>query len=237
MSAEVESRLADRRVTEWFRRESGRKEGSTSREPAFETRSVITISRQFGAGGHTVAESLKARLGEPWQIWDKAIIEKVADSAKVRTEMVAALDEHAQSWLDEMLRISLGRDVMEPATYRRHLTQVLLVLAHQGHVITVGRGANFVLPDALNVRLQASLKHRIQTTMVREGLTHDEAARRVREVDHHREEFTRSVFGREIEDASAYDMVIQTDTLGMDATIAAIVAAAECCRKAPAARK
>jgi hypothetical protein len=173
-----------------------------------------------------VAERLAEILGEPWEVWDKALIEAVAASARVRTEMVEAMDERAQSWMDEMIRRCFRRDVLEAATYRKHLAQVLLALAQQGNKIIVGRGANFVLHEALNVRLQATEHHRLLTTMAREGLSEEEAMRKMHQVDRARAEFTFNVFGRDIDDPSAYDIFIQTDTLGVEPAIAAIAAAA-----------
>jgi len=225
MSVPNERQLADRRVTEWFRREQATREHELPElEPLVQP--VITISRQFGAGAVTVAERLAEILGKPWEVWEKTLIEAVATSAKVRTEMVETLDERAQSWMDEMLRRVFGREVMETATYRKHLAQTLLALAQQGNKIIVGRGANFVLDHALNVRLQASEQHRIKTTMAREGLDREAATKRLRSMDRSRAEFTMSVFGRDVNDPTAYDMVLNIETLGLEPSIQAIIAAA-----------
>ncbi len=222
-------RLSDQRVTEWFLREKARREREKeeSRPPAPPSPiPVITLSRQFGAGGHTVALKLVEVLGPRWQIWDKEIIEALARAAKLRTEMVETLDEHTQSWIEQMSRNLFNLRVMEPLAYRRHLTQVLLAVAQQGYKIIVGRGANFVLKDALNVRLRASEEFRIQLVMKRENVSHEEAARQIHLVDRDRSVFTRTVFAHDIDDPAAYDMTLMTDTLGFDASAAAIAAAA-----------
>jgi len=115
---------------------------------------------------------------------------------------------------------------IEPLGYRRHLTQVLLALAQQGQKVIVGRGANFILKQALNVRLRAALEFRIQQVMRLENIGHDEALRRIHKVDRERADFTRRVFDRDIEDPDAYDMIIRTNAIGFDATAEAIAAAA-----------
>jgi cytidylate kinase len=84
-----------------------------------------------------------------------------------------------------------------------------------------------VLPEALNVRLRASLEYRVRTTMQRENIPHEEALRQVQRVDRDRAIFTRSVFGHEVDDPNVYDMVLQVDTLGVDACVTAILAAAQ----------
>lgn len=221
------AREADRRVTEWFLRERARR---SRREPAAgapaKPKPVITLSRQYGAGGHTIAEKLLETLGAEWQVWDRQIIDQIAENAQIRREMVEALDERTQGWIDQFVKNVLGAQVMEIHGYRKHLVQVLLALGQQGHKILIGRGANFVLRNALNVRLHASVEYRAQAVMRLENIGHEEALRRIQRVDHERAEFTRSVFDRDIEDPTGYDMVIQTDTLGIEAAVAAIAAAA-----------
>jgi cytidylate kinase len=220
------AREADRRVTEWFLRERARREG---REPqaggARKPQPVVTISRQFGAGGHTVAQKLVEVLGPEWQIWDRQIIDQIAENAQIRRDMVEALDERTQSWMDQFVKNLLGAHVMEPHGYRKHLVQVLLALGQQGHKIIVGRGANFVLRSALNVRLHAPIEFRAEAVMRLEGIGHDEAVKQIHRVDSDRAEFTCSLFGRDIDDPAGYDMVIQTNNIGYDACVAAIAAA------------
>jgi len=217
-------RLTDGRVKEWFLLEKARRErdaarGSVRNEPL----PVITISRQYGAGGTTVAGKLRELLDADWVIWDRELIEAVATSADGRKEMVETLDEHVVSWMTQMIRNLFGVRAMDSHAYRHHLAQVLLALAHQGRKIIVGRGANFVLPAALNIRLEAALEFRVQTTMARLGLNHEAALDLVLRSDRERADFSRGVFDRDVEDRAAYDVVLQTDSLGHD-TAAAMIA-------------
>ena len=223
MSAKEE--LADRRVTEWFLREQAQTQSHVHPHRSGIPQ-VITISRQFGAGGHTVAEALANRLGEPWEVWDRNIIEKVAESANVQKEMVRALDEHSRTWVDETMRFAIGLGIMEQATFRKHLALVLASLAQQGHTITIGRGANFILPAALNVRLMANLETRANTVMQLETIDHAHALKRIQQVDKERADYTRHYFDRDINDPRAYSMVLCVSDLGIEAAVEAIAAAA-----------
>jgi cytidylate kinase len=222
-----DSLLTDRRVTEWYLREKGAREqarGTTGTTPRVQP--VITISRAFGSGGHAIGERVARELGDNWQVWDREIIEAVSQSAEATTEMVEALDEHTRSWIEEMVYAIFAKPMMEIFAYRRHAAQVLLALAQQGHKVIIGRGANFVLSEALNVRLRASEAYRVQDTMRRENIGHEQAVRQVHHVDAERAEFVRAVFQRRIDDPDAYDMILSTDALGVEASVAAIVAAA-----------
>jgi CMP/dCMP kinase len=227
MRISEDSRLADRRVAEYFLREQARHE----RKPAVAPPPpghlpVITISRQYGAGGHTVAEGLARELGERWQLWDREILDAIAQNAHVRREMFEALDERAQSWIDQVVRNLTNQPVIDPTAYRRQIAEVMLALAQQGRKIIVGRGGNLILPDALNVRLCASLDFRVDATMHREGLAREGALRKLQRADRDRAEFMVTVFGRGVDDPRAYDMIVQTDLLGFEETVAAILGAA-----------
>lgn len=220
--------LADRRVREWFLREQARRsqEQANAVIRPERPRPVITISRQYGAGGRSVAALVAQKMGPGWEVWDRGIIEAMAHNAQARREMIEALDERTRSWIHEMAADIANVPTIEPLGYRRHLTQVLLALAQQGQKVIVGRGANFILKQALNVRLRAALEFRIQQVMRLENIGHDEALRRIHKVDRERADFTRRVFDRDIEDPDAYDMIIRTNAIGFDATAEAIAAAA-----------
>lgn len=220
-----DARLTDSRIKEWFLREKARSERKN--QPCSQrVCRVITISREYGAGGARIAVKICDRLGTNWQVWDKEIIDAVAESTQTRAQMVESLDEHAMSWLQELCRTILNSHVLETHAYYRHLAQVVLALAHQGNKIIIGRGANFLLPQALNIRLRAAMDFRIRNIMEFEHISHEEAERKIRHIDHERMEFTRQVFSHDIDDAAGYDMIIRTDNLGLDPTVSAIIAAA-----------
>src|SRR5262249_45355754 len=65
--------------------------------PAFS----ITISREVGAQGHSVAEELGRRLG--WPVYDHEILDKMAEQMGKPREYLHALDERHVSWLEECL--------------------------------------------------------------------------------------------------------------------------------------
>lgn len=205
-------RLVDQRVTESLIRMRTIEEVQ-KRERMPMVRPVVTISRQMGTGGAEVAQKLVEMLGPPWQMWDQQIIDAIANHADVRKEMVQSLDEHAQNEIDTVVKSLLGVGGIEAPGYRRHLAEVLLTIERAGFAVILGRGANFVLPRALNVRLKASLPVRVQRVMQQRNLSRHQAEQAIRESDKQREAFVRQMFGRDIDEDGAYDMVIYTDDL------------------------
>jgi len=225
MDRDLMAELANFRITEWIAEEKARRQTSAPAIPA--DRRVITISRQYGAGGHAIAELAANLLGPQWHIWDKEIVDEVAKSAKVRTSLVSALDEHSQSRLEEILRYVSNRWDVNPEHYYKHLVEVLLALAQQGDKIIVGRGANFVLRHALRVRLCATEPYRMRTIMKREGFTDVEAKARIASVEADRSGFISSFFHHDVNDPTAYDLIINVDRVGNEAAAVAIVGAME----------
>jgi cytidylate kinase-like protein len=215
--------IADRMVTEWVLRQRVRRQPApTSLKPL---PPVITLSRQTGSNTGEITEALRGILGEPWQVWDSALLDEVARRTGCRLQMLQAMDEKEQSQIELTMRSLLGAPIVEEFTYRHHLAQVMLALAQRGYAIIVGRGAAFILRDALKVRLRAAFSFRVESAAQVYGWSRGEAERRLRAADRERSEFIRTEFGRAIDAVDLYDMTLSTDTLGVQATAAAIAAA------------
>jgi cytidylate kinase len=86
----------------------------------------------------------------------------------------------------------------------------------RGYSIILGRGANFLFPHALNVRMICQLDQRIIWQMTYEHITRTEAIKRIEESDRERKEFVESLFNHNHTRAYHYDIVIRT---GPDVTI------------------
>ena len=50
---------------------------------------VITISRQFGAGGRTLGRMIGKKLN--YRVWDDLILQEIANQAKVSKKMVISM--------------------------------------------------------------------------------------------------------------------------------------------------
>ena len=164
---------------------------------------VITISREYGAGGGEVARKLAKRLG--WEVLDRELLHQAAEIEHVPDAELERLDEKAISMAD---RFSLHPPHRK---YLHGLTEAVRRAAERGNVILVGRGARHLLgetPDALHLRLVAPLEWRTERMARREGCSVDAAHERCFEVDHIRELFTRYFFGPTATQPAQYDLVV-----------------------------
>ena len=58
---------------------------------------VLSISRQFGAGGWTLGKSISKQLG--YKFVSSEIINEMAKEANVSTEWIKGVEKHAGDWL------------------------------------------------------------------------------------------------------------------------------------------
>ena len=135
----------------------------------------------------------------------------MAEDADVSRRVVEAFDEKTISEIELVARAVLGDQEMGGFLYARHLARALTAISKLGCAIILGRGANFMLPDALHVRIDASDDVRIRNMMQFENLTHEEAEHKIRHSDRDREHFLMSVYGKERMQNARFDIEICTD--------------------------
>lgn len=184
---------------------------------------VITISRRMGSGARIIAGKLAHELG--WSLWDKELIDAMAEHADVSRRVVEAFDEKTISEIEVFARAALGDNEIGGFIYARHLSRAVAAIAKLGNAIILGRGANFLLPEALNIRIDASDERRIRNMMSYENLTREQAEEKIRQSDRDRQHFIESAFGRERVRQAHYDLTIWMDEFTTTAAVEIIEAA------------
>lgn len=134
---------------------------------------VITISRQFGAGGRTFGKMLSKELG--YKFLDDVIIYEISKEAKVSSKCVKSLEREAGSKLSKIMSGLVARDYIkrvigekgfiDEAIYGQILREVMIKFAQEGDVILLGRGGQYILKDyedTFHIFLMADMQHRIE---------------------------------------------------------------------------
>ena len=214
--------IIDRQLRLWeHERKTARAAGPEPR-PRPEFQPVITVSRQHGSSGSAIAAGLAERFG--YTLLHRDVIERMSEDAGYTRRLLEVLDEHAQppvtSWFDSIL---VGNYV-DSSDYVRALLNVVHSVAQLGGVVVVGRGANFIIgaERGFHVRIVAPREARIQNLIARKGITVREAGHEVDTRDHDRAEFTQRLFGRDVDDPLAYDMIVNEADLTPEAIVPAI---------------
>lgn len=201
---------------------------------------VVTITRQYGAGGSDVAQRVAAALG--WTVIDNEFVEAVAKKAGVPVETVAAHDERAPSAMQRLIRalaasspeefVPAGQEPVEPT--EEHLVRVtervIAEAAQHGRAVLVGRGAQAVLArarpeEALHVYVVAPLEQRISEVMKRLGADARAAQQAIDKTDADRDRYVDKWHARKRQDPSNYHLVLNTGFLGYDAAAELVVVA------------
>lgn len=161
----------------------------------------ITISRQAGAGGHSLASRLVRRLNEidpgqrPWTCWDNELLDRVAVRYNLAPDALDAYEDGTRSWLQQFFRgLAAHEDAAHPdeLVIHRRVSRSIRELARLGRCVIVGRGGMAVtadMPGGLHVRLVAPLEHRVAAMARQRAMTPQQSAEWVRHTDRAREQF------------------------------------------------
>ena len=180
---------------------------------------VITVSREYGAGGGEVAQRLAATLG--WELLDRELLHQAAAVEHLPDTDLERLDEQALSLAD---RFRLRPPHQK---YIHGLTEAARRAAARGNVVLVGRGTRQLLgdaPGAFHLRLVAPREWRVRRMAEREGWSPEQAQARCLEVDRTRDRFTRYFFGADAARPDEYDLVVNTGRVPLDEVVACVTA-------------
>ena len=201
---------------------------------------LITISRQYGAGGSAAAARVAEALG--WRVLDNELVERIAARAGLTAEDVAGREERVPSFIERLAQtiVAATPELVVPpeadgtvglaeADLVRITERVVEEMAQEGRVVLVGRAAPAVLArkkDALHVRLVAPRDHRIRVAAERLGASAEDAARVLDDTDKHRARYHWEYYKREWSDPANYHMTLNTAALGISGAVELIVARA-----------
>ncbi|MEN6464802.1 MAG: cytidylate kinase-like family protein [Syntrophaceae bacterium] len=181
-------------------------------------RPVITISRLPGAGAKQIAELLSKDL--QIDFFDEGIVEEISVSASVNKRVVESLDEQDRSVLNDWLS-ALGHDYMSSYEYLEHLTKVVGAIGTHGYALILGRGASFILPQEVSLRvlITAPREKRVNNVSKRFKVSEAAARREVMKTESDRQAFIRKYFHTDLLDPNNYDLVINTVNFETDTAV------------------
>jgi len=200
---------------------------------------VITISREFGAGGSELAQALGMRLG--WRVVDRGLVRDVAGRLGVDEDAIEARDEHAPGLL-ERIGTTLLRTAPEvlvvppdlssplPETIADTVRAVCTEAAESPPVILVGHGTQALLagrPRTLHLRLVAPLATRIARIRARTGDDTATATAAARRVDADRASYIRRSYGCDWRDPLLYTLQLNTGRVDVEAAAHLVIALVE----------
>jgi len=192
------------------------------------SQTIITVGRQFGSGGRSVAKALGARLDIP--VYDNELLAKAAQESGFGQDIFARKDEKRglftlSNLVASFQNIWSTRDYMDDNNIFKMQCDVIRSLAQDGPAIFVGRASDYVLRDmqTLDVFISAPLEYRARTVSERMGITYEEALDLIPRRDRQRESYYNYLTLGNWGVASNYDLCVDSSMLGIDGTADLII--------------
>lgn len=205
---------------------------------------IVAIARELGAGGQTVGEAVARRIGAEL-LDERRIIEELCTRSQLDASVVSTRFEHGptlgQIVIDGLARASAMLPGTEMLDFVWQPEEVIidsyrgLILDHAavGNVVVLGPGGRGLLgwkpagTPMLTLLLVAGRDWRVGQLAQRYGIDRDEARRRIKRTDEARVRYQQHYFKAHLYDCAQYDLVINTEILGLDLAVELAATAAE----------
>ncbi len=194
---------------------------------------VISISREFGSGGHSIAEAVAKKLDIPF--YDGAIVDKAAISSGYAKELIEEQGEDSTSankWFDISAASAMYFQSPQDQIFLAQ-RKVILEAAKEGPCVIVGRCSDYILRNAeipcMNVLIHSDMEHRIVRINERYGtIKNVDTKKRIIKKDKQRRTYYRYYTDQSWGDYRNYDLALDSGNLGEETCVDLICKLAEC---------
>jgi cytidylate kinase len=200
---------------------------------------IVTVSREYGAAGLSVADGVAHALGYELLADDvqKTVAARLGtsvDEVTTRATAAAPLGERMLADLD-MGTAENYSPVPPPLptdfddSVRREIERTVRERAAGGDVVILGRGASAILagtPGLVRIFLHGAKAWRAERLSEAFGISIEQANRDIDRVDAARRKFARDRYRYAWGDPHQYDATFDVSRLGIEAVVAAIVGVA-----------
>jgi len=180
---------------------------------------IITVSREFGSGGHEIAEKIASDLN--LKFYDRGMLDEIADEMNVKVEVLEKYDEKPRN-------IMLSRKV---GKYSNSMEEILAELqfdyirkkANEGEsFVIVGRCSESVLRDVdglISIFVNGNRECKIKRVMDKYALNRSEAVKKMERHDFKRKRYHNRHSDHKWGDSRYYDICINSSPLGISGTV------------------
>lgn len=189
---------------------------------------VITISRQYGAGGKTLGKMVATELG--YEFADSEIIAKVAEMANVSTHWVETVENEAGGKLSRFVSRMVSRPLVDKilkgergyideTIYLDYLVLIIAQIADEGDVVILGRGSQYILddhPDAFHILMIDEFENRVRFMQKNYDLSESRATRLIRGEDKRRKVLYQKLGKTDYDDPYLYHIVLNMSKLNLE---------------------
>ena len=189
---------------------------------------VLTISRQFGAGGITLGKMIADRL--KYTFADTEIIQEIAREANVSPHWVESFEKEAgsklsrvissmvsQKWIDRVLKDERG--YLDEKIYLDYLVLIIAKMADENDVVIIGRGSQYILndhPDAFHILLVDKFENRVKFLVKRYNFSEKKATQVIVSEDKRRINLYRKLGKKDYDNPGLYHLVLNMNRIDLN---------------------
>ncbi len=154
---------------------------------------IITISREFGSGGHSIGKSVADKLGISF--YDKELLEQIAKETEFSKDFIEETDENSSAKNSLLFNLVINRSLnvrTEPLpadTIYFAQNKIIKELADRESCVIVGRCSDYILrdrEDCLNVFIYSDIEKREKRVLERYGESEKPIRKRILDKDSRR---------------------------------------------------
>ena len=195
---------------------------------------IITISRQFGAGGVTLGKKLAEKLD--YTFIDQKVIEMIAEKSKISSKGVESFEKETSGKLKKFISdlapkrfidflVEDSFEYLDEKLYVEMIENIYTNAVKEDNAIIIGRGSQAILkdtPNAYHVLLIADKDYRVDFMSKSYGLTHAQAEALVTRQGKRRRYLHRLVGLPDFDNPEHYHMVLNMHKASMELSLALI---------------
>ena len=192
---------------------------------------VITISRQFGAGGKTLGKMVADKLG--YTFADDDIIQMVAEAANVSPHWVESVEREAGGKISRAITSMVSkrlvdrilkdeRGYIDERLYLDYLVVIIAQIAEEGNAVILGRGSQYILhdhPDARHILLINEFENRVKFMMEQYDLSESRAVQVVNREEKRRSNLYKKIGKTDYDNPALYHLVLNMGKLDMQKAV------------------
>ena len=195
-----------------------------------EEKFIITISRQFGTGGHEIGAELARRLGV--KLLDRQILNEVATRMGTVEDAVEKIEARNPLWRDDftnfyrdyMMNVEYNGQEQEETSHALFQAQadVIRSIAEEESCVLVGRCGFDIFadhPNALKIFIHSTVDCRKRRIAEKYDINEQDAAAMIVDNDYSRELYTKKFTGRDWKDATNYDVSLDVRKFGVNGAV------------------
>ena len=189
---------------------------------------VLSISRQFGAGGWTLGKAIAEKLN--YRFVSAGVIEEMAKEANVSTEWIKFIEKYAGDWLIRFTSklvtsstieryVGESKSDFDEDKYVIFLKGIINKIAEEDNVVILGRGSQFILqsdPNTIKVLFVADMEDRIAFLQNIWNMGRKEAEKTIQTREKRRDVFLKQFDKRHPNSLSLYHLIINTSKINIE---------------------